>query len=296
MSYPLHTFSNQYAPNGDAAWRAALRRILEHGTRVAPRGQPTIELLHSQLIRIDMGRAVVTSPLRKLSYRFQCAEALWILAGDNRLEPLTKHVKRMAQFSDDGATLAGAYGPKIVSQLEYIVEQLMRDRDTRQAVLTIWERNPKPSKDIPCTVAMSFSIRDDRLHQHVFMRSSDAWLGVPYDMFSFSMVGVWVACEYNYRTGRAVADAEAAGETVIAWPPLSLGVLTISATSSHIYTRDLESIDLVLRTPEPEPVERIPDNLVRIGDWRSIELDLKRIEEGHDSGILWTPRPRKEDR
>jgi len=266
------------APGGSAAWRKLLCEILANGRDVAPRGQPTKEVLHTNFITVDMGRAVVTDPLRKLNYQFQCAEALWILGGDNRLEPLTKYVKRMAQFSDDGVTLAGAYGPRIVPQLPYVVSALVVDRDTRQAVLSIWTPSPKPSKDIPCTVAVAFSIRDDRLHQHVFMRSSDAWLGIPYDIFSFSCVGLRVACSHN-------AD--------ISQPrPVLPGQLTISMTSSHLYERDLEAVHKVLNADPAQPIEPMRDEIIAEGKWNWLERDLigQRDDKSFDP-MLWKVRP-----
>jgi thymidylate synthase len=220
--------------DGEQAWRECLKRILADGGEVAPRDQSTLEVLHVNHIRCDMARAVVTSPARKLNYRFMAAEALWVLAGDNRLEPLTRYVKRMAQFSDDGVTLAGAYGPPVVDQLSYVVRTLLADRATRQAVLTLWRPRPMPSKDIPCTVAMTFNIRAGELHQHVFMRSSDAWLGVPYDLFTFACVGLKVACEVNRLSQSAL------GNRVVP------GVLTVTPSSSHLYLRDLESAKQVL--------------------------------------------------
>lgn len=181
-------------------WFDVLNKLLMSGRRQSPRGKETRELLH-QTITVPLTDCVLTSRVRNLNYRFMAAEALWILSGDNALAPLLEVNPRMAEFSDDGVTLAGAYGPRIHSQMQYIIFKLQQDRDTRQATLTIWDRNPEPSKDIPCTVAMSFNIRDNRLNVHVYMRSSDAWLGLPYDVFSFSMVGLSVVGTLNLAAG-----------------------------------------------------------------------------------------------
>jgi thymidylate synthase len=266
--------------DGTAAWRQRLRRILDLGRIVAPRGQRTLELLNPPPLTVDLARPVVMQRERRMNYRFMAAEALWILDGDQRLAPLTRFVKRMAEFSDDGETLSGAYGPMIVPQLPYVVKTLVHDRWTRQAVLTIWRPSPEPSKDIPCTVAMTFSIRegDDgapQLHQSVFMRSSDAWLGVPYDVFSFAMVGVRVACEYNRRSGAAAAG---------------LGTLAVHVVSSHLYEAQWAAADEISEAPWPAPVDPIPAELVTSGNWRAIEDDLVRQREGQATWC-WSPRP-----
>lgn len=252
------------AYDGERAWRAALRNVLDVGAVVSPRGQATKELLgHS--VSVNLARAVVTSPLRKLNYKFMCAEALWILDGQNELAPLTRFVARMAEFSDDGATLAGAYGPRLVPQLPYVVDTLARDRDTRQAVASIWMPTPTPSKDIPCTVAVCFNIRNDALHQQVFMRSSDLWLGLPYDMFSFSCWGIKVACLLN---ARGVS------------PRVKLGTLTVTAASSHLYERDWVAAYAVLIEPPATPIAPCPAPVVEGGSWVQLEADLLAQREG----------------
>lgn len=267
-----------HASFGELAWRRALKRALDEGAEVAPRGAKTKELL-GHTISIDMARAVVTSPVRKLNYRFMCAEALWILAGQNELAPLTRFVKRMADFSDDGVTLAGAYGPRLMPQINYVVDALVRDRETRQAVATIWTPTPPPSKDIPCTVAVAFSVRRDELHQQVFMRSSDLWLGVPYDMFSFSCWGIYVACRFNARLAAAATGG-----------PIGLGHLTITAASSHLYERDWDAARALLKTPASGPVDECPAAVVARGDWDVLRADLERQREG-ELAQLWRVRP-----
>lgn len=213
------------APTADQAWVNLLRTLLIEGQTVSPRGLNTLEVLHHVSLSVDLNHPVVTHPLRKLNYRFMAAEALWIQEGRNELADLTRVNPRMADYSDDGQTLAGAYGPRIRPQVPYVVQALVRDRDTRQAALTIWTPSPAPSKDLPCTIAMTFSIREHRLYQHVFMRSSDAWLGVPYDVFSFSLLGIEVACLYNREQCPSPACCH----------PIGLGHLTVTMTSSHLY-------------------------------------------------------------
>jgi len=217
------------ALNATHAWRGALHGADLWGQWVAPRGRKTKEQLGYTTI-VDMRRPVVTDKFRKLNYTFMLAEAAWILGGDNRLEPLAKYNSRMREFSDDGQTLSGAYGVPFREQLDYVANKLREDEDTRQAVMTTWARSPVPSKDIPCTVALDFKIRDGRLTTQVFMRSSDLWLGLPYDIFAFSMMSFAVMERY-YEFGG---------------PVLEPGKLYITAASSHIYERDMEKARVVL--------------------------------------------------
>lgn len=208
---------NHYFPD---AWKSLLAEILGSGQPSAPRGQPILELMSKKIV-VDMRYPVLTIPERKLNYRFMAAEADWILSGDDRVETIAPYNPNISKFSDDGVRFFGAYGPPILEQLDYVISKIEEDLDTRQAGLTIWRQNPPKTKDVPCTVAIFFNVRKDLVHTHVFMRSSDAWLGVPYDVFTFSMLTHLVCALINKRAKLPTV--------------LRPGLLHLTAASSHLY-------------------------------------------------------------
>jgi thymidylate synthase len=125
----------------------------------------------------------------------------------------------IANFSDNGETFFGAYGPKILDQVRHVIDTLVNDPWSRQAVITIWRENPPSSKDIPCTISAQFFIRDGKLHCVDNMRSSDVWLGLPYDMFNFSMLSAYIALAIWNKTNRRI----------------HLGQLSMNLGSLHLY-------------------------------------------------------------
>lgn len=216
------------------AWYNQLYSLISTGKRRMPRGKETLDLSPSHLT-VDMRYPVVVSPERKLSYQFMAAEAHWILSGDDSVAGITPWNQRIAQFSDDGERFFGAYGPKVAGQLDYVVGKLKSDPSTRQAGLTIWRENPPETKDYPCTIAMWFGIDDNRhLQMFVLMRSSDVWLGLPYDIFSFSMVAHQVCDRLNEDLSNL------GGFTT--YP----GNLHLTLVSSHLYQTNLEQAREVL--------------------------------------------------
>jgi thymidylate synthase len=225
-------------------WLNLLNDILEGGDPVSPRGQATLELPQKTIV-VNMRSPVLTLPQRLLNYRFMAAEAFWILTGDNRVETIAPYNSHISQFSDDGVTFFGAYGPKIISQLTYVVDKLRDDEVTRQAGLTLWRENPPTTKDVPCTIAIWFQIRDRHLNCHVFMRSSDVWLGIPYDVFNFSMLAHLVCA--RYRDDGNVASR-------FKRRPISPGNLYLTAASSHLYERNHASAEDCLRHGENVPI------------------------------------------
>lgn len=172
----------------------------------------------------DMSFPVVTIDRRKLGYKFMCAEAAWILSGDDRVETIAPYSKEISRFSDDGVKFFGAYGPKITGQLWYVVDTLVRDRTSRQAVINFWRENPKITKDVPCTVNLQFLIRGTYVHTIANMRSTDAWLGWPYDVFNFTMITSMVML---------LLETHGVGR-------LKLGTLTLAAGSQHLYEHNWE--------------------------------------------------------
>lgn len=227
--------------NFSTTWLCHLAHIMAAGERVVPRGKDTLEVRQHTTI-VDMRRPVLINESRKLNYQFMLAEAVWILSGSDSVAEIAPYNKHIAQFSDDGKVFAGAYGPKIAEQIPYVVSTLMHDINTRQACMTIWRQNPPPSKDIPCTVAMDFKVRNGKLNCHVFMRSSDVWLGLPYDVFTFSMVAHYVAAMYNKLTREAKGADLFASENPKPAPILQIGELYLTAASSHIYATDFDKV------------------------------------------------------
>lgn len=177
-------------------------RELIHGMVVNPRGLGTRELSPVALTLALPNANILMNPGRKVSKAFLGAEFLWMLLGRDDVEMPALYNKAIAKFSDDGMTLAGAYGPRIAHQFMYVYDTLTRDPNSRQAVMTIWTPSPKPSKDIPCTVMMHFLLRNGHLDLTVYMRSNDFWLGLPYDIHNFTCYQIILAKLLKVELGK----------------------------------------------------------------------------------------------
>lgn len=274
---------NNIIHNANFEWLSELSWAFNKGNDVTPRGQLTKEVLQQTSI-VNMRRPVVTLPERKLSTKFLGGEAYWILSGDNRVETIAPYNKNIVNYSDDGVTFFGAYGPRILSQLDYVIDKLKSDADTRQAVLTIWRENPPETKDVPCTVAVHFMIRDHKLNCHVYMRSNDLWLGFPYDVFNFSMLSHLVCCKLN-------AFVVENGGVII-----EPGMLYHTASSRHIYEQHFEQVEQLIKRynladmsmEELKSLEtaETPENMYLSGVYLAHVLDSLR-KDGKSSEHKW---------
>jgi thymidylate synthase len=234
--------------------------ISSPGCMIGQTGKPFREIIGHSFF-IDMNYPILNIPKRKMSYVFMYAEALWILSGSNRLNEIAPYCPAWKKFSDDGVILNGAYGPPILAQLPYIEYCLKGDSNSRQAVMTTWRQNPTVSKDIPCTVSSQFLIRENRLHLVHTMRSSDAWLGLPYDIYVFSIIAMAVKCSLRFT-----------------YPDLQLGNLHFTAGSQHLYEQDMEKVDLCLAYEEHKGADKMFDS----GEPQSVSELCQALKEMRD--------------
>jgi thymidylate synthase len=257
----------------NSCYQSLLRHIVDCGKLVTCRGYEIIEVLNCA-ISIDMNQPLVTIKARKLGKKFPMAEAAWIMSGDNRVSSISPFSRMVKSFSDDGLWYFGAYGPMVVDQLPYIIRALERDLYTRQAVLTIWRPRPYDTKDVPCTVSIQFIYREGRLHCIDNMRSSDAWLGVPYDWFNFSMLSAGVAIILNKKLNMDI----------------KLGNLYFNAGSQHLYIDDkfyrYNGVYDVLNSHDSE-VSYDPINLGEFNDYQDLVDHLWALAQGRVTGRRW---------
>ena len=260
----------------NGVWLETLQKIIESNLVSKPRGFEIKEILNNQM-KIDMHIPILSVIKRNLGYKFMAREAWWIMDGRNDVESIKDYSKAISNFSDDGYHFNGAYGPRLVDQWHYIVDSLINDIDTRQAVATIWRPNPRASKDIPCTISVQWLIRNNKIYCVDNMRSSDIWLGVPYDVFNFTMLTGYLMLLLRER---GLDDLE-------------LGYLYLNAGSRHLYENNFELAIDVLNCPfakdysEFNPYEfdsplELKHYLKALSEKDSVELNRYKSKFGRD--------------
>jgi thymidylate synthase len=176
----------------------------------ASRGNNT-EIL-GVLIEIERARARLSRSETRGRLFSSLGELLWYLSGDNRLDFIERYIKRYRQESEDyGKSVYGGYGPRLLSQrgsnqIENVIALLREHAVSRRAVIQIFNAEDIANKhtEIPCTTTLQFFVRDECVHLIVNMRSNDAFIGFPHDVFCFTMLQEIVArtlgCELgSYR-------------------------------------------------------------------------------------------------
>lgn len=191
----------------DELYKRTLHRIMAYGETTYPRGFTCREISPCQTVLTKPQLNVLVNPLRKASKAFMAAELLWILQGRYDVEMISFYNSKIKEFSDDGKTFFGAYGPKIISQLPYIVTTLSSDPWSRQAIINIWRESPAKTRDVPCTISLQFIRRPlNELRLYASMRSQDIWLGFPYDVHNFTCIQMLIASLLGIKPGLFVLN------------------------------------------------------------------------------------------
>lgn len=132
-------------------------------------------------------------------------ELLWYLAGSDNLEFIAYYIPEYRNESSDGRTVRGAYGRRLFrSNQIYKVVDLLREKSTsRRAVLQLFKQSDlRNDIEVPCTISIQLLVRDSKLDMIASMRSNDAYMGLPHDVFSFTMIQEIVARELGIHVGR----------------------------------------------------------------------------------------------
>lgn len=199
---------------------------------------------------------------RNINPFFAYSEFSWIIEGSNLLKPLQYYIKNYDKFSNDGETLDGAYGFRLINyfkinQVEKAIKELMENRTSRRVVLTMYspEDLNKNSNDIPCNTTIYLKIKNNKLNITILNRSNDLFLGVPYNVFVFYMLQVYIADKLK----------------------CDLGTQTHFTDSLHIYTRDLDKIKQVLEKNSLEEVKYLEEKLTSFDNSLYIKEDHTKV-------------------
>lgn len=186
---------------------ALLEMITTKGDVVASERGMTVEV-EDVVLGLDNPRdRIAIEPWRKMNLGFAITDALSFIVGDNLLAPLAQFVPSFSRFSTNGRTIDGSYGSRIhmCNQLENVIDLLKKNAMTRRAVISIYS-GPADllgagGLNTPCTLNLHFLVRDGKLNLKAMMRSNDAYLGLPNDVVTFTMLQEFVSIKTDIPLG-----------------------------------------------------------------------------------------------
>jgi len=192
----------------DDLLRSVLQLLLAQTGRVEPSRGRMAEVLGVVLELQDPRARLSRSEGR--GKPFSClGELLWYLSKRNRLDFIQYYVPAYKKESEDGITVHGGYGARMFAmrrahnQVSNVLGLLKAKPSSRRAVIQLFDAADIAQKyqEIPCTCTLQFLIRKGRLDLIAHMRSNDAYLGLPHDVFAFTMLQEIIAVSLGVKLG-----------------------------------------------------------------------------------------------
>jgi thymidylate synthase len=193
------------------------------------------------------------------------------LQDDNFREAYEKQMGRFKQqiltddvFSERFGHLGDVYGKQwrnwkttqgeSIDQLQDIIEMIKKNPDSRRLIISAWNPEDVPSMALPpCHTMFQFYVADNKLSCQLYQRSGDIFLGIPFNIASYSLLTHLIAKECGLEVGEFIH--------------------TIG--DAHLYTNHLEQVETQLsRTPKALPTLQIKDSLHSVFDASMEDLEI----------------------
>jgi thymidylate synthase len=262
-----------------------MRHVSETGNEKSDRtGTGTVSVFGYQMrFNLEDGFPLVTT--KKCHLRSIIHELLWFLKGDTNIRYLSENGVRIW---DDWATEEGELGPvygkqwrswqspdgRVIDQISDLVESLKSNPDSRRLIVSAWNPTVLPDSSVsprenaaeglqalpPCHCLFQFYVADGRLSCQLYQRSADIFLGVPFNIASYSLLTMMLAQVCNLKCGDFVhtfGDAHLylnhleQTEEQLGREPRSLPQMKINPEIKSIFDFSYDDFELVGYDPHP---------------------------------------------
>ena len=246
-----------------------MRHVRDHGARKTDRtGTGTLSVFGYQM-RFDIGDSFPMVTTKKLHLKSIIHELLWFLRGESNIQYLKeRNVTIWDEWADENGDLGPVYGVqwrawraadgRTIDQIGNVIEQIKSNPDSRRLIVSAWNVGEIDKMALaPCHAFFQFYVADNRLSCQLYQRSADIFLGVPFNIASYSLLTMMIAQVSGLRPGEFIH---------------TLG-------DAHLYLNHLEQADEQLkRKPYPLPVMRINPDVKSIFDFKYEDFELVGYE------------------
>lgn len=232
-----------------------LQHILMHGTRKDDRtGVGTLSVFGYQM-RFNLSEGFPLLTTKKLSVKSIFHELLWFLRGDTNIKYLNEHgVTIWNEWADENGNLGPVYGKQwrawetkdghVIDQVSEVMKLIKTNPYSRRMIVNAWNVGELDKMALPpCHLLFQFYVANKKLSCQLYQRSADSFLGVPFNIASYSLLTHMIAQQSDLHVGDFV------------W----------SGGDCHIYVNHAEQVKLqLLRSPYPLPklhIKRCPPSL-----------------------------------
>lgn len=249
-----------------------MSHILENGSEKGDRTGTGTKSVFGYQMRFDLSEGFPVLTTKKLHLRSIIYELLWFLNGDTNIKYLNENgVKIWDEWADENGELGPVYGHQwrswpapdgsTVDQITLLVDQIRQNPNSRRHIVSAWNVSEVNKMALPpCHTLFQFYVADGKLSCQLYQRSADVFLGVPFNIASYSLLTMMMAQVCDLKPGDFVhtfGDAHLysnhieQAELQLTRTPGELPTMSINPNVKNIFGFDYE--DFKLENYEPQP-------------------------------------------
>lgn len=242
-----------------------LKHILANGVQKTDRtGVGTISVFGHQM-RFDLSETFPLMTTKKVYWPGVVHELLWFLQGDTNVRYLQENnVRIWNEWADEDGNLGPVYGKqwrswetkdgRVIDQMAGVIQQIKTNPDSRRLIVNAWNVGELDKMALPpCHMMFQFYVANGRLSCQLYQRSVDSFLGLPFNIASYSLLTHMIAQQCDLLPGEFI------------W----------SGGDCHIYTNHLEQVQLQLsREPYPLPTLQIKRKPASLFDYTFDDFEV----------------------
>lgn len=246
-----------------------LQDVMDNGTLKADRTGTGTKSVFGRQMRFDLSKGFPLVTTKKVHLKSIIHELLWFIAGDTNIRYLKDNgVRIWDEWADENGDLGPVYGHQwrswpapdgtTIDQLSNVIEQIKANPDSRRLIVSAWNVAEVDKMALPpCHSLFQFYVADGKLSCQLYQRSADMFLGVPFNIASYSLLTMMIAQVCGLEPGEFVHTT---GDT-------------------HIYTNHFEQVrEQLSREPKALPRMLLNPEIKSVFDFRYGDFTL----EGYD--------------
>lgn len=243
-----------------------MRQVRDQGAKKTDRtGTGTLSVFGHQM-RFDLAQGFPLVTTKQLHLRSIIYELLWFLQGDTNTAYLKDNgVKIWDEWANENGDLGPVYGFQwrswpshdggSIDQIGRVLEQLRTQPDSRRIIVSAWNVGELDRMALmPCHALFQFHVADGRLSCQLYQRSADIFLGVPFNIASYSLLTHMIAQQCNLKVGEFIwtggdchlySNHMEQTEVQLDREPLPLPRLVIKRKPRSLFDYEFEDFDIV---------------------------------------------------
>ncbi len=239
--------------------------VLGSGIEKADRTGVGTRSVFGETLRFDLNNGFPLITTKKVHLKSIIYELLWFMRGETNIKFLKDHsVSIWDEWADDNGELGPIYGFQwrhwnklnggFVDQIQVAIDSIKKTPDSRRIIVSAWNVGDLSKMALlPCHIIFQFYVANGSLSCFMFQRSADMFLGLPFNIASYSLLLMMMAqvCELRPKD------------------------LIIAIGDAHIYLNHMEQVKLQLsREPRPFPTMSINEEVKNINDFKYSDFGL----------------------